>query len=59
MAIRRFCHMGRTYRKFIADHTYIDSDWETITDRLELNDKWHAYAALRGWNEPDIMEKKI
>jgi hypothetical protein len=52
---------GYSYREFsmLVTTDGIDSDWETITDRLDLNDKWHAYAGPEGWNEPDLLELSI
>ncbi|KAG7363639.1 alpha-galactosidase [Nitzschia inconspicua] len=34
----------------------IGPTWKSITQRLDLNDQWHAYAGIGGWNDPDMLE---
>ncbi|XP_071734700.1 alpha-galactosidase-like [Rutidosis leptorrhynchoides] len=34
----------------------ISDNWDSMTSRADLNDKWAAYAKPGGWNDPDMLE---
>ena len=34
----------------------INASWKSITKLLDQNNKWHAYAGVGGWNDPDMLE---
>ncbi|CAI0540744.1 unnamed protein product [Linum tenue] len=34
----------------------INDTWERMTKRADTNDRWAAYAAPGGWNDPDMLE---
>jgi alpha-galactosidase len=34
----------------------ISPSWKSITQILDENDRWHQYAGVGGWNDPDMLE---
>ncbi|KAK3415101.1 hypothetical protein EUGRSUZ_H00669 [Eucalyptus grandis] len=34
----------------------IFDNWDSMTSRADLNDKWASYAGPGGWNDPDMLE---
>lgn len=34
----------------------INSDWSTILDRIDRNDKWAPFAGPGHWNDPDMLQ---
>ncbi|KAL3931877.1 MAG: hypothetical protein SGARI_004101 [Bacillariaceae sp.] len=34
----------------------IGPSWKSVTGILDQNDKWHEYAGVGGWNDPDMLE---